>query len=351
MSRTVVGVDIGATGIRAVETTVRGKDVHVRKAGAIPLAPGTVVGGVIQDPAAVAAALRLLWRKTRFTTKQVRTVVGADPAVLIRGAEVPYQADSADQRSIVLAAAPEALPVDVNLQYIDYHVVGVRPRANEDGTHTAMAAVALVAAQRESIDSLVAAIEGAGLRPASIDATAFTLTRFVSMASSGPGHMDVIAHLGADTISIICVANGQPLYERAMNEYAGARITAAVQQHLGCPIDVAENLKVTLPTLTGPEAASVGQVVAVWTNATVNAIKAIIVDTARVRGLPLGRVWLSGGGARLATLGPQLKAQIGTAATVAILEPSTWLSKPDRLVKASQTSQQDFTVALAAASR
>lgn len=351
MSGTIVGLDIGATGIRAVEAIVKGRDMQVRKAGAVPLTPGAVAGGVVKDPAAVAAALRTLYRRNRLSSRKVATVVGADPAVLIRPATVPYVSDHKDRRGIVMAAAPEVLPVDVDKQYLDHHVVGVRQRANEDGTHTTVADVALVAAERDCIDAVVAATEGAGLTPVSIDVTAFALSRFVAMASSGPGHLDVICHIGADTISVIGVLNGQPAFQRAMNEFSGARVTAAVQEHLGCAPDVAENLKATFASLTGAESAAVAQVVAVWTNATVNQIKTVIIDAARARNSPLGRVWLSGGGARLATLGPQLKAQLGGGANVAILEPATWLSKPDRLVKATETTGQDFTVALAAAAR
>lgn len=351
MSRTIVGIDIGATGIRAVEAVVTGRDMQVRKAGAVPLTPGAVSGGVIKDAAAVASALKQLRRKSGITSRKVATVVGADPAVLIRPASVPYVADAKDRRGVVLAAAPEALPVEVDHQYLDHHIVGVRQRANEDGTQTTVADIALVAADRGCVDTVVAAIEGAGLQPVSIDVTAFALSRFVAMASSGPGHLDVICHIGADTISIIGVLGGQPAFQRALNEFSGARVTASVQEHLGCPPEVAENLKVTFATLTGADAAAVAQVVAVWTNATVGQIKTVIVEAARARNTPLGRVWLSGGGARLATLGPQLKAQLGVGATVAILEPATWLSKPDRLVKATEATGQDFTVALAAAAR
>lgn len=351
MSGTIVGIDIGATGIRAVEAVVKGRDMQVRKAGAFPLTPGAVVGGIVKDAPAVSSALKQLYRKSRFTTRRVATVVGADPAVLIRPATVPYIADAKDRRGVVLAHAPEVLPVEVDKQYLDHHIVGVRQRANEDGSHTTVADIALVAAERDCIDAVVAAIEGAGLLPVSIDVTAFALSRFVSMASSGPGHLDVICHIGADTISIIGVLNGQPAFQWAMNEFSGARVTAAIQEHLGCPPEVAENLKATFATLTGAEAAAASQVVAVWTNATVNQIKTVIVEAARARNTPLGRVWLSGGGARLATLGPQLKAQLGAGATVAILEPATWLSKPDRLVKATEATGQDFTAALAAAAR
>ena len=351
MGRTVVGVDIGATGIRAVATTTRGRSLRVHRAGAVPLPTGVVVGGVIKDPAQVSAALKRLWHKSHFRTRNVATVVGADPAVLIRPSRVPHMASLADRRGVVLAAAPEILPVEIDRQYIDHHTVDVAPRANEDGSTTMMADVAVVAADRECVDAVMASIEGAGLRPVSIDITAFALTRFVSMAASGPGYLDVITHIGAHTVNLIGVVDGQPRFQRSLNEFSSGKVTAAIQEVLGCPLDVAENLKVTVAHLQGPEAPVVNEVVAVWTTATVNAIKTVLVNASRQSNTPLGRVWLSGGGARLATLAPQLKAQLGQDSTVAILEPATWVAKPDKLVKATESSGQDFTVALAASSR
>lgn len=351
MNGTIVGLDVGATGIRAVETLTRGRALQVRRAAAVPLPPGAVINGVVREPATVTTALRTLFRKGRFTTRRVTTVIGAHPAVLIRPATVPHMAGAADQRGVVRAAAPDVLPVPVDKQYLAHHTITVRDRATEDGGTTTVADIALVAADRECVDSIVAAIEGAGLRPLSIDVTAFALTRFVAMAASGPGRLDVIAHIGAHTTSIIGVADGQPAFQRPINDFAGARITGAIQETLGCPLDTAEQFKRTAASLTGPESDRVSTVVSGWTTATVDAIKTAITEASWQSGTPLGRVWLSGGGARLATLAPQLKAQLGHDAQVALLEPATWVSKPDRLVKATDTTGQDFTVALAASNR
>jgi type IV pilus assembly protein PilM len=351
MNGTVVGIDIGATGIRGVEASVHGRTLAVHRAGAVPLPHGAVVGGVVQDEVAVTSALKSLFRKARFRTKSVATVIGADPAVLIRHAVVTYLESESDRNGVVAAKAPEILPVAADKQYLGHHVLSVRPLILEDGTKTSVADIALVAADRDCVDAVVQSIENAGLVPVGIDVTAFALTRFVAMAASGPGHLDVIAHMGAHTISLIGVSGGQPAFQRALNEFAGAKVTAAIQEVLRCSSDVAENLKVDVVNLQGPEAAVVNEVVAVWTNATVDALKTAIVGASTQSSLPIGRVWLSGGGARLATLAPQLKAQLSQGAQVAILDPATWVSKPDRLVRATQSTGQDFTVALAASSR
>ncbi len=67
-----IGLDIGSSSIRAVEVR-RGKDEHtLTNFGQVPLPPGTVQGGVLQDPVIVTSALKQLWAACKFDTKKVR---------------------------------------------------------------------------------------------------------------------------------------------------------------------------------------------------------------------------------------------------------------------------------------
>src|SRR5689334_10439890 len=56
---TRVGVDLGATAVRVVEVNGLNKDsfAQVTRAAIVPLQPGAIVAGRIQDPTAVAWAL------------------------------------------------------------------------------------------------------------------------------------------------------------------------------------------------------------------------------------------------------------------------------------------------------
>ncbi len=323
----------------------------VRRAAAVPLAPGVVINGAIKDVGAVTAALKALYRKGKFTTRRVAAVVGADPNVLIRPARVPQTRSETDLAALVAHAATEALPVPVETQYIGHHVVGVGQKINDDGSVVPVSEVALVAADRTVVDALVKAIEDAGLSPVSIDAAAFALTRFVNTSASGPNRLDVIAHIGAHTIDVIGVTDGQPAFQRSMHEFAGDKITDAITEYLQVPQADAEGFKTGTKRSTEMEAASVTEVMNVWTTATVNAIRQVVSEAAKSRNLTVGRVWLSGGGARLDTLAAHLNAVIGNGAKVAVLDPTTWLARPEKLVKAIDATHQDFTLALAAASR
>src|SRR2546421_437391 len=68
---TRIGVDIGATAVRAAELSMRGTPPSLVRAAQVPLEPGAVAGGEIRNPEAVAAALRELWHRGHFRSREV----------------------------------------------------------------------------------------------------------------------------------------------------------------------------------------------------------------------------------------------------------------------------------------
>lgn len=60
MSRTIVGLDIGSSGIRAAEFTTGRRPPALRRFATVPLPPGAVRFGAVADVEAVAEALRAL---------------------------------------------------------------------------------------------------------------------------------------------------------------------------------------------------------------------------------------------------------------------------------------------------
>src|SRR5207302_89739 len=67
----VIGLDLGSTSVRAVETR-RGKDGPVlTNYGQAPLPPGAVQGGAVQDERAVTLALKQLWAGAKFRRRDV----------------------------------------------------------------------------------------------------------------------------------------------------------------------------------------------------------------------------------------------------------------------------------------
>ena len=82
-----VGVEIGTSGIRAIELSIGAQYPALITYGQMPLPPKAVVDGEIVNRAAVVDQLKYLWSESDFSTKRV-TVGVAGLRALIRELEV-----------------------------------------------------------------------------------------------------------------------------------------------------------------------------------------------------------------------------------------------------------------------
>jgi len=355
MAAAVVGLDIGTTGVRAVETSSGGKSANVRRAYGVPLPPGVVEDGVVRDHAALVQALRELWKRGKFSTRKAQPVIGSYPAVSVRRAGVDYLSNPNDMAALVQEEAAKVMPAEVSRLYLRHHVASVEPRLTEDGKTINKASVAIAGADRVALDSILDAVWDAGVVPQSVDVTSFALSRFVASASSGPTAVDAVVHLGATTVTMTGVLDKQFVFELAMNQLAGNALTQEIAISLGVTPEQAETLKVAGPPDPDDPFRSRGVDVsgplAGWTSALVSEIEAGVASLRRHIGVPLGRVWLSGGESRLPGLATRLAVELDARGRVAVLDGRAWVRSPEKLRAASDATGQDLTVALAASLR
>ena len=70
-SRSLVGLDIGSSAVKAVELKAAGKGYRVTAFASEPIPPDSIVDGAILDSAAVAEAIRRVFETKGFKTKEV----------------------------------------------------------------------------------------------------------------------------------------------------------------------------------------------------------------------------------------------------------------------------------------
>src|SRR2546430_6153142 len=88
MGRTRIGLDVGSTAVRAAEVASNGRPSLVR-AAQVALPSGAVESGEIRDPGAVVDALRELWKRGGFKSKQVYMGVG-NQRLVVREVILPW---------------------------------------------------------------------------------------------------------------------------------------------------------------------------------------------------------------------------------------------------------------------
>jgi type IV pilus assembly protein PilM len=166
---TLVGLDIQPGYVSAVQARVNGSILVQRAAGA-PLPPDTVREGEVLDGAALAETLREMFRDSRLD-KRVRVGV-ANQRTVLRTLELPPITDGKELATAVRFQAEDQVPMPLDNAVLDFHALGVI-----DTPAGPRQQVIVVAAQRDMVERLLAAVRGAGLRPEGVDLSAFGLIR------------------------------------------------------------------------------------------------------------------------------------------------------------------------------
>lgn len=244
MARSVIGLDVGTTAVRAAEVRFgRGRPALVRFAQ-VALAPGAVVAGEVVDASAVAAAIRRLWKEGGFKGKRVVTGV-AGQRVVARTTELPAMSDD-DLRSSLPFQAQDLIPIPMDESVLDHQVLERLPGTEDEGERLR---VLVVAAHRDVVRSLLAALEGAGLVATRVDLIPFALVRalheadFAELGEDGDGATaEAIVDVGGGVTNVVVHEHGVPRLIRSLST-GGVELTEALVTDLDVDFEEAEALK------------------------------------------------------------------------------------------------------------
>jgi type IV pilus assembly protein PilM len=197
-TKNLVGLDIDPSGLTAVEVAVDGR-IIVRRAASAPLDNGILRDGEVADVEGLSAALRDLWKQNGSLGKRVRVGV-ANQKMVVRVMEMPQIDDPKQLDTAVRFHAQDHLPMPLESAVLDYQPLSI---VEADGGRRMR--VMLVAARREMIDRLLAAVRGAGLRPEGVDLSAFAMVRALCQASEGDAPT---LYLAIGGLTNLAVCNG-----------------------------------------------------------------------------------------------------------------------------------------------
>src|SRR5438552_7292030 len=103
-SKTIVGLDVGSSSIKAVELKRKGRDVEVAQLGLEPLAPDIVVDSMIVDSGTVSSAISKLFTDHEIKAKNVATAVSGH-SVIVKKISLPSMSDQELAETIQKEAA------------------------------------------------------------------------------------------------------------------------------------------------------------------------------------------------------------------------------------------------------
>ena len=194
----VVGLDIQPGLVAAVQARVNGA-VLAERAGTLPLGPDTVREGEVADEATLSDALRELFAANRLG-RQVRVGI-ANQRTVLRTLELPPVTDRKELDAAVRFQAQDQVPMPLSNALLDFHPLGI-----VDTPAGARQRVVLVAAQRDMVERLLAAVRAAGLNPVGVDLSAFALIRSLYRPGDEPDAR--VLYLNVDGLTNLAIAEG-----------------------------------------------------------------------------------------------------------------------------------------------
>jgi type IV pilus assembly protein PilM len=193
-----IGLDIQPGFVAAVEARVNGSIVAER-AAALPLPADTMRDGEVADQGALSDILRELFADSGLG-RRVRLGV-ANQRTVLRTLELPPLTDQKELAAAVSFQAQDQVPMPLNNAVLDFHPLGII-----DTPMGPRQRVVLVAAQRDMIERLLAAVRGAGLTPEGVDLSAFALIR--SLYRPDPDGSGRVLYLNVDGLTNLAIAEG-----------------------------------------------------------------------------------------------------------------------------------------------
>jgi type IV pilus assembly protein PilM len=239
-AKSLVGLDIGSSAVKAVELKPAGKGYKVSAFGSEPVPPDSIVDGAIIDGGAVADAVRRVFTGRGIKTKDVVASLSGN-AVIVKKITLPHMTDSELAESIYWEAE-QYIPFDIQDVNLDYQILD---KGGDAGKGTMD--VLLVAAKKEKIADYTGVIAQAGRSAVVVDVDAFALQNAYEVNYGiDPGVVVVLLNAGASATNINILNGEQSVFTRDIS-IGGNAYTEALQKELNLPFDLADQLKRGVP--------------------------------------------------------------------------------------------------------
>jgi len=235
----LVGVDISSSSVKLIELSRSGGRLKVESYGVVPLPPNTVVEKNIQDPGALAEALKRLIAKTKPKTREVAVAV-AGSAVITKVIDMPAGLSELGLENQIMTEADQYVPYPLEEVALDYEILG------KSDTNPDQIEVLLAACRHENVDSRVSALTMANLRPRAVDVEVFAIERafrLIGEQFEDIGHQIVaIVDIGATVLTLSVLVDGKTLYTREQL-FGGRQVTEEIQRRYGLSMEEAGQAK------------------------------------------------------------------------------------------------------------
>ena len=256
MAKLNVGVDVGSTSIKAVQISGSRGKIKIIRAAEVPLTRGIVVSGDVKQVEELSNALNVLWKKGKFTTRNVTLGVAGEFTVT-RDMDMPWEPEAIFRKALPLRVgdAFPFNPVDMLLDHHPLELKGVSGLIQQRSL--------VVAADSGTLEKIIEGFTISKLRVKNVDFNPFALIRAAVItgeagekatkkkkskkgaeaeATLPANDCEVIVDIGGFITMVSIHSHGKPLFVRIVPGGSDAA-TKALADKLSLRIEMAEVLK------------------------------------------------------------------------------------------------------------
>ena len=220
MADRVIGMDVGATGIKLAEVE-NDNGIHiVTKQAFMPLDPGLVVSGDVADAdvPVIAADLKAFLSAEKFTAKRCVVGLNGSSGIFANRAITDWHQPKDMLKAIGFAMiADRSLLVGAPDDVVFDYVVFEEFKEDDDRKLDLL----LVGATPGLVERMTGIAKKAGLNAVGAEPNAFAVLRAIRTANRPVGNLDILVDLGQDVVSVLIHECGRPYALTLINELGG----------------------------------------------------------------------------------------------------------------------------------
>src|SRR5437868_7857244 len=335
-AKSIVGLDIGSSCIKAVELKKSKGEIQVSSLGVEPLGADIVVDSMIVDSGSVSTAISKIFTDHKIKSKAVATSVSGH-SVIVKKITMQTMTD-AELSETINSEAAQHIPFDIADVNIDYQIL------TEDNGEPQMD-VLLVAVKKDKLLNYTTVLSMAGKAPAIVDIDAFALRNcYEYNYEPAPGSTVALLNLGASVMNINIVKGNVPLFTRDVS-VGGHQYTDSLQKELDLSFEDAESLKLGRKVGTVSEDAKLPILQQVTEIIVLEIQKTFDFFRASAAGEHIEKIYLAGGSSKVPGLVEALRQEFSLP--VEILNPFQKISAPVEGMGAELISQNAGQLAVA----
>jgi len=233
----LVGLDIGSSSLKLAEVVSASGGYLLNRFRQIPLPPGVIVDGALENPTALTATIKELFRNSGCKGRGIVTSLSGN-SVIVKKITLAQMAEG-DLHELIRDEVGKYLPFDnMNDVNYDFQILG------DNEYNPNQMDVVIVAAKKADVNSYVDAITSAGLSTMIMDVDSFALeTMYEENYDYESNEIIVIVNIGASLTNINVIRGGMSVFTRDF-ALAGNTITEGLQERYHVSAEEAESMKI-----------------------------------------------------------------------------------------------------------